>query len=184
MSDTALLVMDVQRDIVDRFPDADYLPRLRSAIDAARTAGIPIIYVVVGFRPGHPDISPRNRTFAAVAQTGRFVEGDVSTQIHQDVAPLPGDVIVTKKRVSAFAGSDLDVVLRSGEIRHLVLTGIATSGVVLSTCRQAADLDYELTVLADGCLDGDPEVHRMLTEKLFPRQAGVVTVEEWIKTLG
>jgi len=183
VSDTALLVMDVQRGIVDRFPDDDYLPRLRSAIDAARTAGVPVIYVVVGFRPGHPDVSRRNKTFAAVSQAGRFVEGDVSTQIHPDVAPLPGDVVVTKKRVSAFAGSDLDVVLRAGDIRHLVLTGIATSGVVLSTCRQAADLDYGLTVLADGCLDGDPEVHRLLTEKLFPRQADVVTVEEWVKTL-
>ncbi|WP_370351229.1 cysteine hydrolase family protein [Catenulispora sp. EB89] len=184
MSDTALLVMDVQRDIVDRFPDADYLPRLRGAIDAARTAGVPVVYVVVGFRPGHPEVSLRNKTFAAVSQTGRFVEGDAGAEIHPDVAPLPGDVVVTKKRVSAFAGSDLDVVLRSGDIRHLVLSGIATSGVVLSTCTQAADLDYQLTVLADGCLDGNPEVHRVLTEKLFPRQADVVTVEEWVKTLG
>jgi nicotinamidase-related amidase len=75
-------------------------------------------------------------------------------------------------------------VLRAGEIRNLVLTGIATSGVVLSTLRQAADLDFGLTVLADGCLDGDPEVHRVLTEKVFPRQADVVSVEEWVKTLG
>ena len=61
----------------------------------------------------------------------------------------------------------------------LVLTGIATSGVVLSTLRYAADQDYELVVLADACLDGDPEVHRVLTEKVFPRQAGVRTVAEW-----
>ena len=86
---------------------------------------------------------------------------------------------VTKRRVSAFAGSDLDVILRAGGITHLVLAGIATSGVVLSTLRQAADLDYQLTVLSDGCLDADAEVHRVLTEKIFPRQAGVVTIEEW-----
>jgi nicotinamidase-related amidase len=60
-----------------------------------------------------------------------------------------------------------------------VLTGIATSGVVLSTLRQAADLDYRLIVLADACLDADPEVHRVLTEKVFPRQAEVRTVAEW-----
>jgi nicotinamidase-related amidase len=72
------------------------------------------------------------------------------------------------------------VVLRAREIDTLVLTGIATSGVVLSTLRQAADLDYRLTVLADGCLDGDPEVHRVLTEKIFPRQADVLTVDDWI----
>jgi nicotinamidase-related amidase len=51
--------------------------------------------------------------------------------------------------------------------------------VVLSTLRQAADLDYGLVVLADGCLDTDPEVHRVLTEKVFPRQADVLSVAEW-----
>ncbi|EST19577.1 hypothetical protein M878_41875 [Streptomyces roseochromogenus subsp. oscitans DS 12.976] len=64
-----------------------------------------------------------------------------------------------------------------------MLTGIATSGVVLSTVRQAADLDYRLTVLAGGCLDSDPEVHDVLTRKVFPRQADVLSVAEWTKRL-
>jgi nicotinamidase-related amidase len=92
--------------------------------------------------------------------------------------------VITKKRVSAFAGSDLDLVLRSGGIEHLVLTGVATSGVVLSTLRQAADLDFRITVLADGCADSDEEVHRVLTEKVFPRQAEVLTIDEWTRSLG
>ena len=103
--------------------------------------------------------------------------------MHPAVAPAPGDVVVSKRRVSAFAGSDLDVVLRAGGIDNLVLAGIATSGVVLSTLRQAADLDYRLTVLADACGDRDEEVHRVLTEKVFPRQATVTTADEWIATL-
>jgi len=74
-------------------------------------------------------------------------------------------------------------VLRGLDVDTMVLTGIATSGVVLSTLRQAADLDYRLVVLADGCLDADPEVHRVLTEKVFPRQADVTTVDEWIAQL-
>jgi nicotinamidase-related amidase len=183
MAKSALLVMDVQRGIVDRFPDPDYLPRLAGAVDAARAAGVPVIHVAIGFRTGHAEISARNKTFSAVAQGGAFAEGDPSAEIHPDIAPRPGDIVVTKKRVSAFAGSDLDMVLRAGEIDSLVLTGIATSGVVLSTLRQAADLDFGLTVLSDGCLDSDPEVHRVLTEKVFPRQADVVTVEEWAKTV-
>jgi len=60
-----------------------------------------------------------------------------------------------------------------------VLCGIATSGVVLSTLRQAADLDYRLTVLRDACADAEAEVHRVLTEKVFPRQADVVDVAHW-----
>jgi nicotinamidase-related amidase len=178
---SALLIMDVQQGIVERFgDDAQYLARLASAADAARTAGIGVIYVTVAFRAGYPEVSPRNKSFGAIAGTGRFTAGDPGTRIHPSVAPGPDDVTVTKLRVSAFAGSDLEVVLRSGGVDSLVLAGIATSGVVLSTVRQAADLDYRITVLADGCLDADPEVHRVLTEKIFPRQADVVSVAEWI----
>ena len=184
MTSTALLVMDVQQGVVDRFSgDEEYLPRLASAVEAARGTGIRVIYVIVGFRAGYPEVSNRNKSFSAIAGTGRFADGDPGSAIHPAVAPAPSDVIVTKRRVSAFTGSDLEVVLRAGEIDRLVLTGIATSGVVLSTLRQAADLDYRLTVLADGCLDADPEVHRVLTEKVFPRQADVISVADWAASL-
>jgi nicotinamidase-related amidase len=172
--------MDVQRVVVDHYPDPAYLPRLREAIGAARAADVPVIYVVVGFRPGYPEISSRNKMFGPLAHRTGAAGDDQATQIHPDVAPEPGDILVTKRRVSAFAGSDLEMVLRAGDIDHLVLTGIATSGVVLSTLRQAADLDFGLTVLADGCLDADPEVHRVLIEKVFPRQADVTTVTGWV----
>jgi len=175
---TALLVMDVQNAVVHRYPDPAYLPRLHQATSAARAAGLPVIYVAVGFRPGYPEVSTRNKMFGRLA--GAPAGSDEATQIHPDVAPEPGDIVVTKKRVSAFAGSDLELVLRSGGIDHLVLTGIATSGVVLSTLRQAADLDFGLTVLADGCLDNDAEVHRVLVEKVFPQQAEVITVADWV----
>ncbi len=180
MTSTALLVMDVQQSIVERFGDDEgYLSRLAAAVTAARGAGIRVIYVTIGFRAGYPEVSPRNKSFAAVAGSGRYIDGDPGAHVHPAVAPAPGEVIVTKRRVSAFAGSDLDMVLRAGGIDSLVLAGIATSGVVLSTLRQAADLDYRLTVLADGCLDSDPEVHRVLLEKVFPRQAEVVLIADW-----
>lgn len=181
MGSSALLVMDVQRGIVARYAEQDsgYLPRLAHAIDTARGRGIPVIYVTVSFRPGHPEISARNRTFSAIAGTSGFAATGDAVQVHPDVAPRPDDVLVTKRRVSAFTGSDLDVVLRSLNVDSLILTGIATSGVVLSTLRQAADLDYRLTVLSDACLDADPEVHRVLLDKVFPRQADVHTVDQW-----
>jgi nicotinamidase-related amidase len=175
--------MDVQNGIVARFgDDSGYLDRLAGAVGAARTSGLPVIYVRVAFRDGHPEISPANKSFAALAGRGGMAESEPGTQVHPRVAPEPGDVVVVKKRVSAFAGSDLDVVLRAKGVDTLVLTGIATSGVVLSTLRQAADLDYRLVVLADGCLDADPEVHRVLTEKVFVRQAEVTTIADWVAT--
>ena len=181
---SALLVMDMQVGIVDRYADDPGLvERLQLAIDAARRASVRVIYVVVGFRNDYAEVSPNNRGFSAIAETGAFSEGDANRLVHPDIAPQPGDIIVTKKRVSAFAGSDLDMVLRAQQIDHLVLSGISTSGVVLSTMRQAADLDLRLTVLADGCADGDAEVHRVLVDKVFVRQGDVVTIDEWIDSL-
>jgi nicotinamidase-related amidase len=181
---TALLIMDVQQSIVDRFRgQADYLPRLATAADAARGTGIGVIYVTTAFRPGYPEVSQRNRTFAGITGTGRYIDGDPGSLIHPAIAPAPGEVIISKRRVSAFAGSDLDMVLHAGGVDSLVLAGIATSGVVLSTLRQAADLDYRLTVLADGCLDADPEVHRVLLEKVFPRQADVTSIADWTASI-
>ena len=184
MTSTSLLVMDVQQGIVDRVGGEEaqeYLSRLAGAVRAARGAEIRVIYVIIGFRAGYPEVSERNKSFAAAARTGRMAEGDPGSAIHPAVAPAAGDVIVTKRRVSAFTGSDLEVVLRAADVDHLVLTGIATSGVVLSTLRQAADLDFGLTVLSDLCADNDPETHRVLMDKVFPRQAAVMTAAEWIE---
>jgi nicotinamidase-related amidase len=179
---SALLIMDVQPEIVERFgDDTGLIERISRAAAAARERGMRVIFVKVGFRAGYPEISPRSQTFSRIAELGGFVEGS-SSEIHPALPPAPDDVVVTKRRVSAFSGSDLDVVLRAGGIEALVLSGIATSGVVLSTVRQAADLDFSLTVLADACVDGDEEVHRVLCDKVFPRQASVLTVDEWIGT--
>ena len=183
-SRAALLAMDLQQRMVDGHPDSDLLlERAATAIAAARDAGIPVVHVRVAFRDGHPEIGARNRVFGPLKQDGLLRDGDPASAIHPAVAPQPGEVVVVKKRVSAFAGGDLAQVLRAGEIDELVLTGIATSGVVLSTLREAADRDFELVVLADACLDADPEVHRMLTEKVFPRQAIVTTVADWAEGL-
>jgi len=185
MTSTAFLIMDVQQGILERFAGDDdaYLGRLATAIASARAADVMVGYVTVAFRPGYPEVSDRNKSFSAIAGTGRFTDADPGIRIPGAIAPAPGEAVVTKRRVSAFAGSDLDVLLRARHIDHLVLAGIATSGVVLSTLRQAADLDYRLTVLADGCLDADPEVHQVLLGKLFPWQAEVTSVAEWAMSL-
>ena len=181
MAKTALLVMDVQRAIVSRFGSGpDYLPRLGQAIAHARATDVLVGYVIVQFRPGHSEISPTNSRFGGLVGTTAFTTTDPGAEIHPDIAPADGDLLFTKKRVSAFTGTDLDLVLRSSGVDSLVLAGIATSGCVLSTLRQAADLDYRLTVLSDGCLDEDPEVHRVLTTAVFPKQADVLTVADWI----
>jgi len=179
----ALLVMDVQNGIVSRYAHSQAMAPFTMAVETARQASIPVIFVRVAFREGYPEVSPLNKSFSAITRNGGMHTADESTQIHASVAPRNGEPIVTKLRVSAFTGSDLEVILRGQGVAQLVLCGIATSGVVLSTVREAADKDYGLTVLSDACIDADPEVHRVLTGKVFPRQAEVVTVEEWATSL-
>jgi nicotinamidase-related amidase len=185
MGNQALLIMDMQNGIVERYAQnvEVLLGTLSDALEAARANGTSVVFVRVAFREGAPEVSSRNKSFAALTGSLAMDETSEATQIHERLAPRSGELLVTKRRVSAFAGSDLDVVLRAKNIDSLVLSGIATSGVVLSTLRQAADLDFALTVLSDGCADADPEVHRVLTEKVFVRQATVITTTEWIDQL-
>lgn len=179
---TALLVMDMQSAMLNTFSNAaNVIGKVAAAIATARSQHIPVIYVVVGFREGAPEIADSNKGFTASRQMFANMSTADFTAIHPDLAPQSGECVVTKRRVSAFTGSDLEVLLRAQKVHHIVLTGIATSGVVLSTTREAADKDYHITVLADGCADRDEEVHTFLTTKILPRQAEVINVEEWGK---
>jgi nicotinamidase-related amidase len=110
-------------------------------------------------------------------------EGTPGAEIHARVAPQPGDIVVTKRRVGAFPTTDLESILGANNISTLALFGISTSGVVLSTVRWAADMDYQLVVVSDASADMDDEVHRVLTEKVFPWQATVVSTHEFVKAL-
>jgi nicotinamidase-related amidase len=182
---TALLLMDFQRMVVDSYAiDKEaLLGRAKRLAVAARNSGVMVIHVAVGFQLGYPEISGRNSIFNSLKVAGLLAAGDRTAEIHPELTPQPGDVVVTKQRVSAFTGTNLDTILRSNNIEMLLLTGILTQGVVLSTLCHAADMDYRAVVVADGCTDKDPEVQRILMEKIFPFQARVATVEECIGAL-
>lgn len=178
----ALLVMDMQSSIIGMLSNPEILiSNVAKAIAAARSRNIPVIYVVVGFRQGMPEISAGNKSFSAAKERMAGADLHEWMKIHPDLAPQEKDIVVTKRRISAFTGSDLEVVLRGLDARHLILTGISTSGVVLSTLCEAADKDFQLTVLEDCCADRDEEVHRVLTAKIFSRSAEVIDVAEWLQ---
>lgn len=182
---TAMLIMDYQNDIVSRIAgdSSGLLARASAALAAARSAHIPVIFVAVRFREGYPEVSPRNRAFSGIRTSGRMIEGTPGSEIHPAVAPRPEEPVVVKRRVGAFGTTDLATILRAHDATTLVLMGIATSGVVLSTVRYAADMDYELVVVEDCCADADEETHRILTQKVFPRQATVVSSSAVIAAL-
>ena len=182
---TALLIMDFQNEIVAAVAEAHpaLLEKTAAVLGAARAAGLRVIFIVVSFREGYPEVSARNRGFAAIRATGRLLAGSRDTDVHPQVAPGGGEITLSKTRVGAFSTTPLETILRAQEITTLILCGVATSGVVLSTVRWAADMDYELVVVEDCCADRDDEVHRVLTQKVFPRQASVVSAQEVIAAL-
>ncbi|HTN35544.1 MAG TPA: isochorismatase family cysteine hydrolase [Arachidicoccus sp.] len=180
LAGTALLVMDVQNAIVKTLKDPNYyLHSIARTLKAARHASIPVIFVTIGFRKGFPEVHPNNKAFSAIKDSGSILDTPEGCQVPQSIAPRPDETIVTKKRFSAFTGSDLEVILRAKQINHLVLAGLSTSGVVLSTIREASDKDFQLTVLVDGCEDRDEQLHQVLMEKIFPRQATITTIDDW-----
>jgi len=181
---TALLLMDYQVGVLSQYAATSpgVLPAAQAALGAFRAAGLPIIHVVVGFRPGAPEVGPDHPVFGPLKRAGRLEAGP-ALEIHPELRPLEREIVVTKHRVGAFPGTDLDMILRAQEVRTLVLAGVATSGVVLSTLRHAADADYRITVLSDACADGDPAVHACLTERVFPRQASVISASECVRGL-
>jgi nicotinamidase-related amidase len=176
---TALLLMDFQNLIVGMMGDNGpaLVGRAQKAREIARARGMAVMHVRVAFSDaGYASIPARNKMFAGIAASRMLPEGSESAQIHAMLTPAPDEEIFTKTRVGAFGTTDLVARLKARGIDTLILTGIATSGVVLSTLREAADRDYHLVVLSDCCGDMDGEVHRILVEKIFPRQADVMTL--------
>jgi nicotinamidase-related amidase len=173
--------MDYQNGVVDMLGDPDdLLWRAASAIVTVRRAGGHVGYVRVAFEDADfQAIPPTSRMGARVGTSATAFHNDSpATAVHDRVAPEPGDIIVRKVRVGAFSTTDLDAQLRERGVDTLILAGISTSGVVLSTVRDASDRDYRVLVLADATADREPDVHAFLTERIFPRQADVITVAD------
>jgi nicotinamidase-related amidase len=176
---TAVLTLDVQEGILGFVPDSQSaLPFCAQVVETARKSGCLLLHVGLGFEPGYPEISPNHPRFSMLKERALFIKGSESARIHSSVFQA-GDTVIHKHRVSGFSGNELEMVLRSKGIENLVLFGFSTSGIVLSTLRQASDLDFKCTVIKDACFDGDAEVHRVLTEKVFAAQATVLTAKEF-----
>ena len=178
----ALLVMDHQNMLVQGYmadPSA-HLAAVSQAIAKAHSLGIQVIYIQKSFRVGYPEVHENNTTFCGVKAGGRLLETDDATKIPDEIAPSYGDIVVQGHRISAFEGTELSLLLRAQKIDTLILFGITTSGVVLSTVRQAGDMDFRMFVLRDLCGDKDQQVHDFLLDKIISLQACVLDSSEFL----
>jgi nicotinamidase-related amidase len=182
---TAVLSLDCQAGIVSIYTGGGkdaFLKRAASVLGYARDAGMRVIHVKVGFRSGLPEVSSRNALFGAVKASEehqKLFRGPLA-EISEVIAPKNDEVVITKHRISAFAGTDLEMILHASEIETLVLLGIATSGVVLSTVVDAADADYRVAVIGDCCADLDSALHDCLIQRFFPTRGRVMLAEDFI----
>lgn len=162
---TAVLIMDFQQRIINNVASdpENVVKQASQVLEGARSAGIPVIYVV--------------------HRGGPFAEYAPDIEIHEGVAPAAGEMVITKIRPGPFSTTNLDVTLREMGRDNLVIMGVATSGCVLSCVRWAVDVNYKFTVVADACSDADPEVHRVLTEKVYPRQGTVVNTQDLLNAI-
>ncbi len=183
-SRTAVLSMDMQAGIVSIYAkdQGGFLDRAASVLAKARELGARVIHIKVGFRKGLPEVSSRNALFNAVKtseERQHLFAGEMG-EIHPALGPAEDDIVITKHRISAFTGTDLEMILRANEIDTLVLFGIATSGVVLSTLVDAVDMDYRVIVIQDCCMDSEPELHHSLIEKYFTKRGTVISASEFL----
>jgi biuret amidohydrolase len=127
--------------------------------DAARGAGIAVIYTRVAWKSDYSDLIPNSPMLDMVVQRKCLVDGRNQAEIVPQLSPHPGDVVVTHKRVSGFTDSDLDWQLRVRGIETLLFAGVATNVSVEGTARQASDLGYRTVVISDACSAADENAH-------------------------
>ncbi len=177
---TALMLMDFQPMILASIGESEeLLARAHAALDWARSANVRVVYVRVAFTPeDYATIPTHNGTFAMAAANKILADGTPESAIDESFEVRDGDIVVRKTRFGAFSTTDLHSRLHAEGIDTLIIAGISTGGVVLSTLRDAADADYRLYVLADATADPDPEVQRVLIEKVFPHQAEVIRTDD------
>jgi nicotinamidase-related amidase len=178
----ALVIMDYQNDVLAHIPEERRITVLQNAVrilETAREAGLEVIHVANIFRKGYPEINPRNKIWKEVKAKGMYKHGSPGVEIASEVKPVGKEILIIKHRASAFYQTELETILKVKGITLLILIGIATEGCVLSTLRQAADLDYSIAVISDGCADPDQEIHNALINKIFQREAAVITTREF-----
>ena len=173
---TALIVIDIQKGIASMptvHPMPEIIARAARLARAFRERGLPVGLVnVAGAAPGRTDAGPRNWSFPPDW-----------TEFVPELEPQPGDHVVTKLRVGAFHGTDLDSYLRGRGVTQVVITGVATSFGVESTARSAYDLGYNVTLALDAMTDRDADAHKHCLEKIFPRIAETGATEDVLKLL-
>ena len=177
MKKTLFLVMDMMNDLVAedgsnaqtygvQVKERNVLANTAKAIAAARAAGAKVGYVRVGFSPDYREAPAASPIFSGARKNGIFQLGTKGTEVHPALAPAEGDFDIVKHRVSPFYGTRLEPLLRALGVARIYISGVSTSGVVLSGAKEGHDRDYEIFVIEDCCAALTDEQHNGCIEQM------------------
>lgn len=174
---TALIVIDLQKGIVNGnsiHPMGMVIDRTRSLIDAFRAKNLPVVLVnVAGRPPGRTERGPRGNESLSDGWT------DLLPQLDQQ----PSDIVVTKRSWGAFATTELENQLKARGVTQVVVIGVATSGGVEATARQAYELGFHVTLALDAMTDIRKVAHEYSIGNVFPRLGETGSTQEVISLL-
>jgi nicotinamidase-related amidase len=196
---TALLVVDMQRGFVEPGqamevpPARATVPAIRALLDTFRAARLPVVYTAFVYSPTVPllvgELHPEHKPALPGAPRGFgrpsscCLEGDPSTDVIDALAPHDGDAVIRKRWYDAFAGSDLDGVLRARSVTSLVVTGTMTDICVLATVVGAFNREYRVTVVEDAVSTLWPEIQRATLDIIGRAFGRVVSSKSVIDTV-
>lgn len=195
---TAVIVVDMQNAFVSKggmFDAAGYdisgaaqaMENVVKLLPVLRDAGAKVIYLKMSYSADYSDAggeySPnRHKELGLMMMTdqpenwGKYVtQGSWDEEICEQIAPCPGDIVVRKQRYSGFAGTNLDLILKTHDIRYCLYTGVATNVCVESTLRDGYFLDYWPLLVKDACNNSGPEHNRLASEWNVEHAFGWVT---------
>ncbi|MDF3084455.1 isochorismatase family cysteine hydrolase [Burkholderia sola] len=180
-SKTALLVMHYQTDILGLFPSVapELLSSTRRLCDAARAAAVGVWFANLRFSPGYPEVSPLNKNGQGIKQLGLFIDDAPCPQL----AKRPDEPLILAHRASVFFGTDLQARLIAQGVDTLIMVGIASTGVMLSSIAHASDADFRLYTVKDCCYDPDPIVHEHLFATAFESRTTVLSLADALRLL-
>jgi nicotinamidase-related amidase len=186
MEKTAIVLVDLTNEVLhEKGTLGGDLPKVaRGLLDAvqrlvawARTRDIPVIWLRTAFRPGYVDATRSMRATSAEL-AGRLVDGTWGAQLIDGLGRRDEDIVITKKRPSAFFGTELGFVLRGLGVERLILAGTSTNWAIESTARDAESLDFSVLVPRDATGARMGDFHEPALRSIATRYGSITTVAE------
>ena len=183
---TAVLLLDVQTDLVDITPGLRknrVLEHMASVIRSGRRRKIPVIHITASVRADFRNIPRDNPLWDGLRKSRQLILGTRGAAIHPLVKPLKNELVINKTCVDPFLTTNLGQALQNADANTLILMGLWTNYVVEATARHASDMGYRVFLVRECCASNSVENHEFAINKILPTICYVVSVQDVLAAL-